>query len=130
MPKHQFENTVIGRESKKSKYTKWSERAVVVGYNSENQSYDIVITTERLVGDNKRTLNRTIRRVKTTFPPDVGTFLPGEPVLVGYVDDKREHPLILGAGDNVIQTPVKVTLGSTLDVEGDNTLEDPDFIDV
>jgi len=117
MPKHQFSNTFIGRESRKSKYTKWSERAVVVGYNSENQSYDIVITTERLVGANKRTLNKTIRRVKSIFPSDVDTFLPGTAVLVGYISDKREHPVILGQGDNVIQTPSKVTLGPTLNVE-------------
>jgi len=122
MPKH-FENTFIGRESRKTKYTKWSERAVVVGYNSENQSYDIVVTTERLVGVNKRTLNRTIRRVKSIFPSDVDTFLPGTAVLVGYVSDKREHPVILGQGDNVVQTPVKVTLGPTLNVEGETSSE-------
>jgi len=52
--------------------------------------------------------------------------LPGEAVSVGYVDDKREHPIILGIGDNVVQTPAKVTLGPTLNVEGENnTLTDP-----
>jgi len=122
MPKH-FENTFVGRESRKTKYTKWSERAVVVGYNSENQSYDIVVTTERLVGANKRTLNKTIRRVKSIFPSDVDTFLPGTAILVGYISDKREHPVILGQGDNVVQTPAKVTLGSTLNVEGATSVE-------
>jgi len=128
MPRH-FENTFVGRENRKSKYTKWSERAVVVGYNSENQSYDIVITTERLVGANKRTLNKTIRRVKSIFPSDVDIFLPGTAVLVGYISDKREHPVILGQGDNVVQTPSKVTLGPTLNVEGEASEElvDPEF---
>jgi len=118
-----FEDTFIGRENRKSKYVQWSERAVVVGYNSENESYDIVVTSERLVGANKRTLNKTIRRVKSLIKSNVRTFLPGESVSVGYVDDKREHPIILGVGDNVVQTPAKVTLGPTLDVEGVTSIE-------
>jgi len=130
VPRH-FEDTFIGRENRKSKYVQWSERAVVVGYNSENQSYDIVVTTERLAGANKRTLNKTIRRVKSLIKSNVRTFLPGEAISVGYVDDKREHPIILGVGDNVVQTPSKVTLGPTLNVEGETSPElnpDPDTL--
>jgi len=128
VPSH-FEDIFIGRENRKSKYVQWSERAVVVGYNSENQSYDIVVTTEKLAGANKRTLNKTIRRVKSLIKSNVRTFLPGEAISVGYVDDKREHPIILGVGDNVVQTPVKVTLGPTLNVEGEKSIELTDSTD-
>ena len=127
-----IDETLTGREQREDNYRKWAERAVVVGYNSENQSYDIVVTTERLVGANKRTLNKTIRRVKSLLDNSIRTFLPGEAVSVGYISDKREHPVILGLGDNVVQTPVKVTLGPTLDVEGETSieLEDPTFINL
>jgi len=113
-----IDEALVGREQREDNYRKWSERAVVVGYNSENQSYDIVVTTERLVGANKRTLNKTIRRVKSILDSTVRVFLPGEAITIGYLSDKREHPIILGLGDNVVQTPAKVTLGPTLNVEG------------
>jgi len=127
-----IDETLTGREQREDNYRKWAERAVVVGYNSENQTYDIVVTTERLVGANKRTLNKTIRRVKSLLDNSIRTFLPGEAVSIGYVSDKREHPIILGLGDNVVQTPVKVTLGPTLDIEGEASeqLVDPEFTPV
>jgi len=121
-----IDEALVGREQREDNYRKWSERAVVVGYNSENQSYDIVVTTERLVGANKRTLNKTIRRVKSILDSTVRVFLPGEAVTIGYLSDKREHPIILGLGDNVVQTPSKVTLGPTLNVEGPTNTIDPD----
>jgi len=118
-----IDDALVGREQREDNYRRWSERAVVVGYNSENQSYDIVVTTERLVGANKRTLNKTIRRVKSILDATVRVFLPGEAVTIGYLSDKREHPVILGLGDNVVQTPSKVTLGPTLNIEGVTSIE-------
>lgn len=124
-----IDEALVGREQREDNYRKWSERAVIVGYNSENQSYDIVVTTERLVGANKRTLNKTIRRVKSILDSTVRVFLPGEAVTIGYLSDKREHPVILGLGDNVVQTPSKVTLGPTLNVESlePSPIEEPIF---
>ena len=118
-----IDEALVGREQREDNYRKWSERAIVVGYNAESQSYDIVITTERLVGSNKRTLNRTIRRVKSILDATVRVFLSGEAVTVGYLSDKREHPIILGLGDNTVQTPAKVTLGPTLQVETNEPTE-------
>ena len=51
-----FDDTFIGRENRKSNYRTWSERAVVVGFNAESQTYDIVITTEKTLGNNIRTI--------------------------------------------------------------------------
>jgi len=125
-----IDEVLVGREQREDNYRKWSERAVVVGYNSENQTYDIVVTTERLVGANKRTLNKTIRRVKSILDSTVRVFLPGEAITIGYLSDKREHPIILGLGDNVVQTPAKVTLGPTLNIEGETSLELTDDDDI
>ena len=108
-----FDDTLISRENRKSNYRKWSERAVVVGFNDEEQAYDIVITTEKTLGDNVRSLNRTIRKVKAVLDPAARTYLPGESIIVGYVDDRREHPIIVGLGDSSGHTCIKVTLGVT-----------------
>ncbi len=106
-----FDDTFIGRENRKSNYRTWSERAVVVGFNAESQTYDIVITTEKTLGNNIRTLNRVIRQVRASIEPQIRTFLPGESIIVGYVDDRREHPIIVGLGDSSDHNCVKVTLG-------------------
>jgi len=80
MPSHNFDDTLIGREERESNYRKWSERAVVVGFNAETQSYDVVITTEKTLGNDLRTLNRVIRNVKATLSTDVKTYLPGDSI--------------------------------------------------
>jgi len=129
---HNFDDTLIGRENRKSNYRTWSERAVVIGFNDEEESYDIVITTEKTLGNNLRSLNRTIRKVKAVVRPSVRTYLPGESILVGYVDDRREHPIIIGLGDSSGHTCIKVTLGvtsTTPTIEGPAapSVEDPEF---
>jgi len=127
-----FDDTLIGRESRESDYRTWSERAVIVGFNAETESYDIVITTEKTLGDNIRSLNRTIRNVKAVIDPNTDIFLPGESVIVGYVDDRREHPVIVGLGDSSGHTCIKVTLGvtsTTPTIEGPTapSIEEPEF---
>jgi len=67
--------------------------------------------TEKTLGDNVRTLNRVIRNVKAVVDTETDTFLPGESIIVGYVDDRREHPIIIGLGDSSGHTCIKVTLG-------------------
>ncbi len=110
--KRLFDDKFIADKQRKSDYRKWSERAIVVGFNGDTQTYDIVITTERLAGASKRTLNKTIRNIKSTIPGNSLTFSPGDAVLVGYVEDKREHPIIIGGGGNVVQEAAVVTIGS------------------
>ncbi len=127
-----FDDTLIGRENRESNYRTWSERAVIVGFNAESQTYDIVITTEKTLGNNIRTLNRVIRQVKAIIDPNTDIFLPGESIIVGYVDDRREHPIIVGLGDSSDHNCVKVTLGiiSTVPtIEGTTapSLADPVF---
>ncbi len=129
---HNFDDTLIGRENRGSNYRTWSERAVVVGYNTETQAYDIVITTEKTLGNNIRTLNRVIRKVRAVTRTSLRTFLPGESIIVGYVDDRREHPIIVGLDDSSGHTCVKVTLGissTTPTIEGPTapSLVDPIF---
>ena len=119
--KRLFDDKFIGDVNRRSDYTKWSERAIVVGYNGDTQTYDIVITTERLAGVSKRTLNKTIRNVKSTIPASSLTFSPGDAVLIGYVSDQREHPIIIGGGGNVVQEAAIVTIGgatSENEIEG------------
>jgi len=111
-----FDEIFVGRENRKSDYRTWSERAVVVGHNVENNSYNVVITTEKTLGDNVRTTNRVIRNVKSVLRPGVKTFFPGESIVVGYVDDRREHPIIVGEGDSAGHTCIKVTLGITSNI--------------
>ena len=116
-----FDDKFIADKQRKSDYRKWSERAIVVGFNGDTQTYDIVITTERLAGVSRRTLNKTIRNVKSTIPGSSLTFSPGDAVLVGYVAEKREHPIIIGGGGNVVQEAAIVTIGSNFsedEVEG------------
>ncbi len=109
-----FDEAFVGNQSRNTKYTQWSERAVIVGFNPKIQAYDIIITTEKSTGADKRSLNRTIRQVKSLIPPKDVRFSPGDSVLVGYVADQREHPIIMGQGDNFVQTPLKTTLPNTV----------------
>ncbi len=114
-----FDDKFIGERERQSDYRKWSERAIIVGFNGDTQTYDIVITIERLAGVSKRTLNKTIRNVKSTIPASTVTFSPGDSVLVGYVSEKREHPIIIGGGGTVVQDAAVVTIGgATSEVEG------------
>ena len=111
--KRLFDDSFTESDLRDANYTQWSERAIVVGFNGDTQTYDIVITTERLAGASKRTLNKTIRNVKSTIPGSSLTFSPGDAVLVGYVAEKREHPIIIGASGNVVQEAATVTIGSS-----------------
>jgi len=111
--KRLFDDKFITDKQQRTNYHKWSERAIIVGYNGDTQTYDVVITTERLAGVSKRTLNKTIRNVKSTIPPGSLTFSPGDSVLVGYVSEKREHPVIIGGGGNVVQEAAVVTIGGS-----------------
>jgi len=114
-----FDDLFTESDLRGANYTQWSERAIIVGYNGDTQTYDIVISTERLAGVSKRTLNKTIRNVKSTVPGELATFSPGDLVLVGYINDAREHPIIIGGGGTVVQEPAIVTIGSgTSEVEG------------
>jgi len=114
-----FDDLFTESDLRGANYTQWSERAIIVGYNGDTQTYDVVISTERLAGVSKRTLNKTIRNVKSTVPGELATFSPGDLVLVGYINDAREHPIIIGGGGTVVQEPAIVTIGSgTSEVEG------------
>jgi len=114
-----FEKALSDRKGQKAAYRQWSERAVVVGYDTRTQSYDVVVSSGLAAGEGARVqLNQTIRKVKSLIPPGKLRFSPGDVVLLGYVGqgataEAREHPVILGAGDNIIQRPVKVQLGSS-----------------
>jgi len=116
MGKH-LEEALVGREEREANYRQWSERAVIVGFNSEKEAYDIIVTTESATGADKRSLNKTIRQVRATLPAKTQQFSPGDAVTIGYVNEKREHPIILGGGDNAVQNPVPITLGESLPEE-------------
>ncbi len=109
-----FDEAFAGDKGRRTKYTQWSERAVVVGFNRKINAYDIIVTTEKSTGNDKRSLNRTIRQVKSLASTSEVLFSPGDSILVGYVADQREHPIILGQGDNFVQTPLKTTLPNTV----------------
>jgi len=110
-----FEKVLGEREDREQ----WSERAVVVAYDTRTQSYDVIVSSGLAAGEGARTqLNRIIRKVKSLIPPRDLRFAPGDAVLLGYLGqgltaEAREHPVILGAGDNLVQRPAKVKLGSS-----------------
>jgi len=89
--------SVQGRESN---YRQWSERATIIGFNEATQSYEIVVSAAGPSGAETNSANRTLREIKSLFPTDLRTFNPGDSVLVGYVSEKKEHPVIMGLGDN------------------------------
>jgi len=114
-----FQKALSDRKGQKAAYRQWSERAVVVGYDPRTQSYDVIVSSGLAAGEGSRAqLNQTIRKVKSLIPPGKLRFAAGDAVLLGYVGqgltaEAREHPVILGAGDNLVQRPVKVKLGSS-----------------
>jgi len=102
-------NTYRENTNRQSNYRQWSERATIVSYDAATQTYDIVVTAIGPTGQQVSNTNRALRRIKSLLPTDLRTFSPGDSVLVGYVSEQREHPIILGAGDHVaptINTPV------------------------
>ncbi len=118
-----FDETFVGSRDRDSKYRQWSEAAVVIGVNADTLSFDIVVTSKIKSGNDFKILNRTIRNVKTLQGFREGLFAVGDSVLIGYIQEKREHPIILGFGDNVTQRSVEVTLPDGVDpaiIEGDN----------
>lgn len=99
-----------------SNYRQWSERATVVSYDATTQSYDIVVTAIGPTGEQVSNTNRSLRQVKSLFPPETLIHSPGDSILIGYVSEQREHPIILGLGDHVApssNTPV-VTLPTSV----------------
>lgn len=111
--------SVQGRESD---YRQWSERATISGYNAATQSYEIVVTAVGPTGVEISSTNRTLRQVKSLFPTDVAVFNPGDSVLIGYVSEKKEHPIILGLGDSRPSTgsTPQITLPTASDGSGNS----------
>ncbi len=121
-----FDDTFTGDRNRRTKYRQWSEAAVVIGVNADTLSFDIVVTSKVKSGNDVRLVNRTIRNVKTLQGFREGLFAVGDSVLIGYIQEKREHPIILGFGDNVNQRAVEVTLPDGTDpaiIEGENLFE-------
>ena len=86
-------------QRRESNYRQWSERATVVSYDSETASYDVMISNAGPPGSDISSTNRTIRRVKSLSPDTI--FNSGDAILIGYVSEQKEHPIILGQGDHV-----------------------------
>jgi hypothetical protein len=76
-------------------YKQWSEKATIVKYNSDTDTYNIIVSALNVSSSTQRT-NRIIRDVKAIIPSTVHQFEPGDSVLIGYEKDRRESPVILG----------------------------------
>lgn len=128
---HHLQPTFRLAQHRQANYRQWSERATIVSYDQQTQSYDIVVTAVGPTGNGVANTNRALRKVKSLIPDTAATFSPGDSVLVGYVSEQREHPIILGAGDHVAprsNTPIVSLPSSTLgtDIEGPKDNLDPE----
>ena len=92
-----FFSTFAQKANRTQNYRKWSENATVVRYDSDNDSYDIVITvTQGIVNNQGQKNSRTMHGVRSILPTNVHQFKEGERVLIGYINERRESPVILG----------------------------------
>jgi hypothetical protein len=76
-------------------YKRWSEKATIVKYNANNDTYNIIVSALNVSSATQKS-NRVIRDVKAILPSSTHQFNPGDSVLIGYETDKRESPVILG----------------------------------
>lgn len=93
-----FQSVISDNKQRSLTYTRWSEKATIVAFDESSETYDIVISTISYSADSAAVnkVSRTIRNVKSIIPISVYTFKPGETVLIGYVSERRESPVILG----------------------------------
>lgn len=112
-----FQQTVTQNKERSSVYRRWSEKATIVSYNENLETYDIVITSVSYTNNETQVskVNRTMRNVRAIIPASVYIFKPGEVVLIGYVSERRESPVILGLkAAKASQTTTIVTDGDGL----------------
>ncbi len=99
LPQQNFQSTFVDKADRTNVYRKWSEKATVVNFDSASDSYDIIVTTVSYNNTgNPAAANssRTIRGVRSIIPTSVHQFKAGEVVLLGYISERRESPVILG----------------------------------
>lgn len=85
----------VDNKDRSATYRRWSEKATVVRYSKEDDAYDIIVSTTTVSSSTKKT-ERTMRSIRSIIPTSVHQFQPGESVLIGYVFERRETPVILG----------------------------------
>lgn len=91
-----FSDAITASKARTADYRNWSEKATVVAYDEALDAYDIVVNTI-FAGDNGvRSSNRIIRGVRSIIPSDVTQFSAGQNILIGYMQERRESPIILG----------------------------------
>jgi hypothetical protein len=93
-----------------SVYRRWSEKATITKYDTDTDSYNIIVSTQN-VSSAVQKVDRTIRGVKSVIPTSVHQFKPGDSVLIGYVFERRESPIILGLRTNASSS----VLGGSVD---------------
>jgi len=93
-----FESTVVVNKDRTNTYKRWSEKATIVAFHDDIETYDIVVSTISYSGSSAAVskVNRTIRNVRSIIPSTIYIFKAGEVVLIGYVSERRESPVILG----------------------------------
>lgn len=93
-----FHQSISSSKDRTHTYKRWSEKASILAFNEDTETYDIVITTITYTGTSSAVnkVNRTVRNVRSIIPTIVYTFKPGEIVLIGYISERRESPVIMG----------------------------------
>lgn len=89
-----FQEAVLGNKTRTHEYRRWSDRATVLSYDAGTDSYTIALT----VGSNAVDGAQTFEGVRSVVPADVRKLDPGTVVAIGYLQERREQPIILGVG--------------------------------
>lgn len=109
-------NILTTSKERTHEYKKWSENATIIKYRSETQTYDILVSLLNATNSSRKN-NRTMRGVKSIIPTESHIFKAGDQVLIGYISDRRESPIILGFR----KSPDQSLAGTSAGGEGSST---------
>lgn len=90
----QFTDALRVNKVRTHEYRRWSDRATVLSYDSSTDSYSITLS----IGSNDMDTAQTFEGVRAIVPADVRQLTPGTVVAIGYLQERREQPIIMGVG--------------------------------
>jgi len=105
-----FEDTWNDFVGGKIDYQNFSDHGWVMAVNAAAETYDVVIGEKELLDNGEVDPAKIYRGIKSTVPFSVVQYGVGSAVLVGYLNGDRNHPLVIGASDNIVMDVTKVTV--------------------
>lgn len=85
---------LLRNKTRTHEYRRWSDRATIISHEASTDSYTIALT----VGSNTIDSAQTFEGVRSVVPADVRRLDSGTVVAIGYLQERREQPIILGVG--------------------------------